>query len=50
MAKCGNIRGHRPTSKTERILKKRLRLLEQSLDGKMWKILEAPDLDKDRED
>jgi hypothetical protein len=44
-----NIRGQTKT-KTERILKKRLRLLEQSLNGKMWKILEAPDHDKDRED
>jgi hypothetical protein len=45
----GNIRGHRPGER-QRGLRKRLRLLEQSLDGKMWKIIEVTDLDKDRED
>jgi hypothetical protein len=46
-----NIRGHRPGQR-QRGLKKRLRMLdlEQSLNGKMWKILEATDLDKDIED
>ncbi len=44
-----NIRGQTKTN-TERILKKRLRLLEQSFNGKVWKILEATDLNKDRED
>ncbi len=44
-----NIRGHR-LGQRHRGLLKRLRLLEQSLDGKMWKIIEVTDLEKDRED
>jgi hypothetical protein len=35
-----NYRGHRPGQRY-RGIKKRLRLLEQSLNGKTWKILEA---------
>jgi hypothetical protein len=35
-----NIRGHRP-GQGQRGLKKRLRLLEQSLDDKIWQMLEA---------
>jgi hypothetical protein len=37
-----NIRGQ-PAIKRQRGLKKRLMLLEQSLNGKMWKILAAID-------
>jgi hypothetical protein len=42
-----NIRGHKPGQRQRRI-KKRLRLLEQSFFGKIWKYLRPQTNDKDR--
>jgi hypothetical protein len=44
-----NIRGQAGI-KTKMIKEEIKELLEQSLNGKMWKIFEATDLDKDRDD